>query len=949
MAGIRLYAVDATTDAVLFELTPGVAIPRTLFPGTSFAIVAQVDPSLRVASVVFQLNGATVKIENSAPYALFGDNAGNITGGKLYADGSYVFDVVAYGSKNGTGQVLATSHVDFTVGATPPPSLTVDGPLSGDGFLNQVELGHDLTVTGTALNVGEGRSVTITLEGTTFSGIVTAGHWSIAIPTTFLAGLQQGSHTVTVDASNALGVAAPRVVAGLVVDSTADTGSDLALSSPVTDLGIGTVNNVPVATAGLDADASATITFSDGTRQVTAAVAANGALNVDLSALSDGSVTSRLHVTDRAGNTADLAGPSFHIDRSQPVLAIDRPIAGDNTINAQESVQGVTVSGSAKGLADGSSVAVSIEGHSYAATVSGAAWAVQVPAGLWQGLADGMHTVTVTGPSSSADSLTFRLDRTADAGADLALNPGTTMIGPDSVGHVGFTISGLDADAAGQLLLSDGTNTLSIDVTANGQVAADLSGFANGPVSARLMVSDGAGNTASASSAPLVIDRGAEVAPDAVDDSFGMKAGTALHGSVLLNDTDVNNDQLSATLTNTTTHGTLDLQSDGTFVYRPRGGYSGTDAFTYRVSDGTLTDTATVTITVDPQHVAFTAQTVFAQAGGAHSILAVDIDQDGHLDLLTALSSDKRLAWFRNDGTQHFTRNNLPQDLSGAFEATAVDIDRDGDMDLIGAGFTGNVLRWYENDGHQGFTSHLVASGLTNVHSVSAVDVDRDGDLDLVSAVQGQNRVVWLENDGRQSFALHVAASGEAGVREAHTVDFDGDGDVDILTASAFDDTVRWLENDGRGNFATHVVGTKADGARSVASGDLNGDGSLDIVAASTNDNTVRWYEAGPGGSFITHVVTTQAIGLYSVRVADLDGDGDLDLTSASQGDKSIRWYENDGAGHFTTHLLTNQLNGAIAVSTADLNGDGHMDILAVGQYANAGLWFEGLPASSLA
>src|SRR5205823_764099 len=48
-------------------------------------------------------------------------------------------------------------------------------------------------------------------------------------------------------------------------------------------------------------------------------------------------------------------------------------------------------------------------------------------------------------------------------------------------------------------------------------------------------------------------------------------------------------------------HGTVTLNSDGSFVYLPTAGYSGADSFTYKVqnnNDTTLTDTATVNITV---------------------------------------------------------------------------------------------------------------------------------------------------------------------------------------------------------------------------------------------------------------------------------------------------------------------------------------------------------------
>src|SRR5262249_48389474 len=47
--------------------------------------------------------------------------------------------------------------------------------------------------------------------------------------------------------------------------------------------------------------------------------------------------------------------------------------------------------------------------------------------------------------------------------------------------------------------------------------------------------------------------------------------------------------------------GTLTLNADGTFTYTPAAGFSGTDTFTYRASDGgAVSGEATVTITVSP-------------------------------------------------------------------------------------------------------------------------------------------------------------------------------------------------------------------------------------------------------------------------------------------------------------------------------------------------------------
>jgi VCBS repeat-containing protein len=94
-----------------------------------------------------------------------------------------------------------------------------------------------------------------------------------------------------------------------------------------------------------------------------------------------------------------------------------------------------------------------------------------------------------------------------------------------------------------------------------------------------------------------------QVAPTAAADSYSMNQNTALTitagSGVLANDTDPSNLALTSAVVSTTGHGTLTLNSDGSFTYTPTVAYHGTDTFTYRASDGTLTANAAVTITVN--------------------------------------------------------------------------------------------------------------------------------------------------------------------------------------------------------------------------------------------------------------------------------------------------------------------------------------------------------------
>lgn len=91
-------------------------------------------------------------------------------------------------------------------------------------------------------------------------------------------------------------------------------------------------------------------------------------------------------------------------------------------------------------------------------------------------------------------------------------------------------------------------------------------------------------------------------APMAKDDSYSTAYGTVLvvpaNKGVLHNDTDIDGPSLTASLKTPPTHGVVSLNGDGSFTYTPTSGYSGSDTFTYDVSDGSLSDTANVKVTV---------------------------------------------------------------------------------------------------------------------------------------------------------------------------------------------------------------------------------------------------------------------------------------------------------------------------------------------------------------
>jgi len=111
-------------------------------------------------------------------------------------------------------------------------------------------------------------------------------------------------------------------------------------------------------------------------------------------------------------------------------------------------------------------------------------------------------------------------------------------------------------------------------------------------------VSDGVAESASVTVTIAVTSHDITAAADSYTTGFNTQLVQAVPG-VLANDTGTG---LTAILVTNPAHGSFALSADGSFIYIPDNGYTGTDSFTYKISDGTAeSEPATVTITIGKQ------------------------------------------------------------------------------------------------------------------------------------------------------------------------------------------------------------------------------------------------------------------------------------------------------------------------------------------------------------
>ncbi len=340
-------------------------------------------------------------------------------------------------------------------------------------------------------------------------------------------------------------------------------------------------------------------------------------------------------------------------------------------------------------------------------------------------------------------------------------------------------------------------------------------------------------------------------------------------------------------------------------------------------------------------------------ANGPSQVGSGDLDGDMDIDLFSSSQFDGKIIWYENNGADPpgFTPHTIL--TSGGSEPRSIqsgDFNQDGRLDLVSALKGTDRVTWFENNGGSPptFTARDLPTVTDAPVSLFVADVDGGGALDILVASENDDKISILRNLGGNppQFQQFIISQNADGASSVFAEDVDSDGDLDVLTASKIDHTIAWFENLGEVplTFVEHEVSTSSIGAKSVFAADVDGDLDMDILSASQFDGKVAWYEnnGNTPPSFFEREITTQVKVPVSVHARDVDGDGDMDVVSASEGDHAIYWYENNGQmpPSLTPRKMPSISEEAQWVCTEDIDKDGNMDVLAASQGDDRVTWF---------
>lgn len=274
------------------------------------------------------------------------------------------------GGNTGGGNTGGGNTGGGNTGQTATLSL---GAFAGDNTLNATESRLAQIFSGTASNVAAGETITLTINGKTYTSTVGAdGKWNINLPTVDLQNLADGTYVVSVTVTGTDGKSVTQGIT-VVVDKTPPVVSlDPVASDNILDA---VEHQQPLTVTGTASvsEAGRTLVVTLNGTQYNTTVGADGTWSVTIpastvSALAEGNYTLTASLTDAAGNSTTTP-ESFVISDSAGILMVN-PISGDGQLNASEAQSALVITGTTSNVPAGTQITVTIGGVAYQTTTT---------------------------------------------------------------------------------------------------------------------------------------------------------------------------------------------------------------------------------------------------------------------------------------------------------------------------------------------------------------------------------------------------------------------------------------------------------------------------------------------------------------------------------------------------------------------------------------------------
>lgn len=332
-------------------------------------------------------------------------------------------------------------------------------------------------------------------------------------------------------------------------------------------------------------------------------------------------------------------------------------------------------------------------------------------------------------------------------------------------------------------------------------------------------------------------------------------------------------------------------------------------------------------------------------------IVAADFNGDGRMDLAVTQENTLAIAVLLGSGHGTFARQ-VQYEAYPLDSITAGDLDEDGHLDLVSGGPSRLIVLPGRGDGT--FEEDLDYFAGIPVVDVLVADFNGDGHPDVAGAARGGvfcpscpdvpgDVEIFL---GRGDATLGPRTIIKAGDHPAAigAADLNGDGRVDLVAGNSSSNDVSVFLGRGDGTFAPETRVPAGPRPIALAVRDLDGDGRSDLAVGDQgtypdNPGEVTLLRGSGDGTFapMGHIEVEGYV--LDVAIGDFDADtrGDLALVivglpSLSYSSRSeIALFNGLGDGRFGPQRSFVTASGTVRLAAADFNGSGRDDVAMTG------------------
>jgi hypothetical protein len=360
-------------------------------------------------------------------------------------------------------------------------------------------------------------------------------------------------------------------------------------------------------------------------------------------------------------------------------------------------------------------------------------------------------------------------------------------------------------------------------------------------------------------------------------------------------------------------------------------------------------------LTAAPKVPTFAAPVAYADGltmYGPAQVITADLNKDGFPDVVVDnYISGSPISVLLNKGNGTFAPFTAYPAWNYANSIVAVDLDGDGYLDIANCNDYSSQshtnVQVLLNNKMGGLAAPVGYNASTWNGWITSADFNGDGKPDIVTTsyangfngMTGNINVFLNTGNGILGADTQLLQATQPG--QIAAADFNGDGRADLAvnvgkTPAA---ETQLLLGDGKGNFAAPIGVASGCSSGLLNAVDVNADGQLDIVLSNTGFWGTVSVLVNRGGAFPTFVSYPVGAGPGWIVPADYNGDGKVDLAVGTSGGVIIM--NNNGAS-FDAPLYIWGPTGPF--TAGDLNGDKKPDLVSVDAKGNANIFLNTTP-----